>query len=148
YTAKYSYDKAGNRTEILAHYTTGADQTSTQDLWYGYDSMNRVLISQGVNSAGPGATSGTIGLGTGTTPQGTILTYDWRGDRTTATTYGSAVVEYTDESGTTYADLKGTTEDFYTYDGAARLIDTSTQLVGGSSPRSSSMRARMISPRG
>src|SRR6185437_9697856 len=63
-----------------------------------------------------------------------ILTYDWRGDRTTATTYGSAVVEYTDESGTTYADLKGTTEDFYTYDGAARLIDTSTQLVGGSSP--------------
>src|SRR6185437_14555113 len=148
YTIRYEYDRAGNRTEIFADYTTGvnattgAGETSLQDFWYGYDGMNRVLVSQGYNNAGKGDTqSGTIGLETDSTPQGTILTYDWRGDRTSATTNGTAVVEYTTESGsgytTSYGNLKGTTEDTYTYDGAARLVDTSTQSLVPGAPSSS-----------
>jgi YD repeat-containing protein len=116
YSVSYAYDGAGNRTHISATYTNASGITNTQNLWYGYDAMNRVLISQGTN------TSNTVGITPIPGGQGTILTYDWRGDRTSA---------MSQQSGQTPAD-NGTQDTFdesytYTYDGAARLTSTSQQ---------------------
>jgi len=124
YSASYYYDAAGNRTHIAASYSEAAGAVGTQDLWYGYDAMNRVLISQGVE------TGTTIGE---TPSQGTILTYDWRGDRTSATTDGTVITEFVSESGTTYTSANNVGYYTYAYDGAARLTDTYVQPSGTTS---------------
>ncbi len=52
----YSYDAAVNCTRINANYFNhigkAPGNVQTEDLWYTYDKMNRVLISQGVNTGG------------------------------------------------------------------------------------------------
>jgi YD repeat-containing protein len=128
FSVSYSYDGAGNRTHILADYSTSVGHTSTQDFWYGYDKMNRVAISQGAN------VSNTVQA---TNSQGTILTYDWRGDRTSATTYGTFAAQTVtvNESGqnqVTFTSTTGMGLYTYTYDGAARLINTFVQPSGSS----------------
>ena len=75
---EYSYDASGNRTRILSEYDTYSS-TETDDLWYTYDSMNRVTVSQGVNDGG------TIGINS---TRGIELTYDLKGQRASAREYG------------------------------------------------------------
>ncbi len=81
----YEYDQNGNVVHVLSNYKTvpvsgGTAANATQDLWYAYDAMNRTVISQGelVNATrGAGITGGY---------QGTTITYDDAGERTSATT--------------------------------------------------------------
>ena len=99
YSVNYSYDLAGNRTQIQAYYSTSTGSPmGTQDLWYAYDKMNRVVLSQAAE------TGTTVAINAN---QGTILTYDWRGDRTSAVAEGAVITAYTNESGTTYSSSQG-----------------------------------------
>ncbi|HEY4210838.1 MAG TPA: LysM peptidoglycan-binding domain-containing protein [Steroidobacteraceae bacterium] len=118
YSVTYSYDAAGNRTNINANYSAAAGQTHNQNLWYSYDKMNRVLISEGVIS---GTTVSIDTDNSDSFTQGTILGYDGRGDRLTAQSYG----QYLSESGATFSTLNGPSTLSYTYDGLGRLLTTS-----------------------
>jgi YD repeat-containing protein len=129
YQASYHYDGVGNRTRIETSYYEGDSvqgTPKTQDLWYKYDSMNRVVVSQGRNLAG------TVDADLrATTAQGTRLTYDEAGQRKSATTYGKAVItrqETTNgipgepgEEYTSYQLGNGQTTEVYYYDGMGRL---------------------------
>lgn len=130
YQASYHYDGVGNRTRIKTSYYEGDSvqgTQKTQDLWYKYDSMNRVVVSQGRNFAG------TVDADlSATTAQGTRLTYDEAGQRKSATTYGKAVItrqettngipgEHGGEEVTTYQLGNGQTTEVYYYDGMGRL---------------------------
>ena len=80
YDTRYSYDLQGNRTNINATYYDHEKRQQTQDLWYTYDNMNRVLISQGANAFGQ------ININT---TQGVRLTYNAASQRTSSETYGN-----------------------------------------------------------
>ncbi|HKE94009.1 MAG TPA: LysM peptidoglycan-binding domain-containing protein, partial [Povalibacter sp.] len=124
YVVDYSYDAAGNRTRILSGYFNhngyAAGDRQTQGLWYTYDGMNRVLISQGVKN-----TAGTIEI---TDTQGSELTYNDKGERTSARTYGKHIeVDTTFDSvssSTTYSMRDGFFTEHYGYDGLGRLVST------------------------
>jgi YD repeat-containing protein len=119
YRDNYSYDAAGNRTLIQAKYFDYAGALQTQSLYYTYDQMNRVTISQGVNS------SGTVGINT---TQGIQLTYDYKGDRLSANQYGQ-VLHYATATGV-YSYSTGYNLQNYTYDGLGDLLTTnSTQTT-------------------
>ncbi|HEV7610186.1 MAG TPA: hypothetical protein VGO61_22835 [Steroidobacteraceae bacterium] len=125
YEVTYSYDAVGNRTRINADYYNhigrGAGYVQTQDLWYTYDNMNRVLTSQGTNFAG------TISI---TGSQGIDLTYNLKGERTSARTNGehygmSLSVLNGNVVSATYNRIKfGLFTERYTYDGVGRLLAT------------------------
>lgn len=134
FVLNYSYDAAGNRTHIAAEYFNHNGYSSgdrlTQDLWYTYDEMNRVLITQGVVSDDVIDISAT---------QGSQLTYNLRGERTSART-GGEHMELREENdlefGTTIEYSRHDTGLFterYGYDGLSRLIwteqDTPTTVV-------------------
>ncbi|MFC4314279.1 hypothetical protein ACFPN2_34765 [Steroidobacter flavus] len=138
YRITYRYDAVGNRTEILATYYDHGGTQQTDDLWYTYDRMNRVKISQGKNSAGVGVTNGgTIGIDTS---QGISLLYDAKGQRSSARTNGTRLevdnhyrIVYPGGGGpgpgipvpeTTYQEVSGLSTESYTYDGAGRLVQT------------------------
>lgn len=122
YSVNYSYDAAGNRTRIYATYANGSFQTNVQDLWYQYDSMNRVTISQGVN-VGNVVTIDTTKGGSDTFTQGTRLTYDLRGMRVTATTRADRLSVNHDQKGYGYYSyVEDETTETYTYDGMGRLV--------------------------
>ncbi|MDQ8021661.1 MAG: LysM peptidoglycan-binding domain-containing protein [Moraxellaceae bacterium] len=122
YTLRYSYDAQGNRTRIHSTYFDHQQAQQTQDLWYAYDAMNRVVVSQGVND------NGTIKIGT---TQGISLGYDSMGQRRTMQTYGSQRIVYEniqteeyDGSWSGYGHYKheaGLYDERYTYDGLGRL---------------------------
>jgi YD repeat-containing protein len=123
FTVDYSYDAAGNRTHISAQYfnhngTTPTNEQS-QDLWYTYDEMNRVLVTQGVFSGG------VIDV---TAVQGSQLTYNLRGERVSAYT-GGEHMEYREEIQQeqdiiTYSKVDGLFTETYGYDGLGRLVWT------------------------
>ncbi|QOK94573.1 LysM peptidoglycan-binding domain-containing protein (plasmid) [Ralstonia pseudosolanacearum] len=127
-SVQYDYDKAGNRLHQKATWTTGGS-TSTQELWYAYDAMNRQILVDGAangNAADPAnITSG----------QGHIVTYDKNGNRTSDTKWGEQVVRQvnvtgSDESGNpvtsvSYVKHAGRTTEFYTYDRMNRLSTVS-----------------------
>lgn len=81
----WSYDAVGNIRSLTQSYRpmdpTGLSGTATADqtLWYQYDTMNRVTISQGT-LVGSGATASIV------RGWGVELTYDAAGQRMTATT--------------------------------------------------------------
>jgi YD repeat-containing protein len=52
YNLTYQYDANGNRTRTFANYTDPVQAAKTQELWYTYDAMNRVKLSQGKNVGG------------------------------------------------------------------------------------------------
>ena len=139
YSVSYSYDAAGNRTNINAYYTIATGSVSQQNYWYGYDKMNRVLISEGAETGTTIAPSAS---------QGTILTYDWRGDRTSATTEATNFpLEFlTTESGTTYATYGTDSADMayyqYTYDGAGRLLTTTVRPAANAAATPAQIDAR------
>jgi YD repeat-containing protein len=102
FVVTYSYDLADNRTRIQATYAANGYALNNQDLWYRYDAMNRVTISQGANEGG------FVRIGTA----GTELTYDARGSRASALTGGQ--------------------RSNYVYDGVGRLVqirDVSNRLL-------------------
>jgi len=125
YRVTYTYDGAGNRTSISASYYnhTGylVSDLQTQNLWYTYDTMNRVLVSQGVN------TNGSIGIDA---TQGIELGYDVKGQRTSARTYGEyiGISQTTDFLGnvtsTSYQKATGFYTERYGYDGLGSLLST------------------------
>ncbi len=124
YDLKYSYDAQGNRTHISATYYDHQQLPKTQDLWYTYDAMNRVLVSQGVNIFNAITIDNTGGV---------RMTYDLVGQRKTATQWGDQFIRH--EIREVYRPAEGgmvtfekyvlqtrTYSDTYTYDGAGRLI--------------------------
>ena len=135
YSVAYSYDAAGNRTHILGTYTDAPGSGKAQDLWYQYDQMNRVTISQGVN-AGGAVTIDVDASGSNNPTQGTILMYDARGIRTSAASYGDSLYIIQDLKGNpTVAYVKGTATETYEYDGLGRLKNkllstTTLNLIG------------------
>ena len=133
FIVNYSYDAAGNRTHIAAEYFNhngySTSDKQSQDLWYTYDEMNRVLVTQGVYS------NNIIDI---TAAQGSQLTYNLRGDRISARTGGEYIKlreEFDLEFGTLieYTKQQGLFTERYGYDGLGRLIwteqDTPTTVV-------------------
>jgi YD repeat-containing protein len=127
YTTQYEYDAAGNRTHIAATYYDHTKALQTQELWYAYDSMNRVKISQGVITS-----TNTVNI---SDSQGTLLTYDAAGHRVSATTYGNQLirkieqtVEVAGQIATNYSEFyalgTGRYTESYHYDGLGRLTTT------------------------
>ncbi|MFV8638620.1 LysM peptidoglycan-binding domain-containing protein [Ralstonia pseudosolanacearum] len=128
-SVQYDYDKAGNRIHQRATWTTGGN-TSTQELWYAYDSMNRQILVDGAAN-GNGADLANIVNG-----QGHILTYDKNGNRTSDTKWGQQVVRQVsvtsrDDAGNpvasqvSYVNHAGRVTEFYTYDRMNRLSTVS-----------------------
>ncbi len=123
YTLTYTYDAQGNRTRTVSTYFDHQQIQRTQDLWYKYDAMNRVLVSQGANVGNAVAT---------TTAQGISLTYDLAGQRSSATTFGSQLIVYEEYEtwnpgmgewviNSQWVLASGYYTDGYSYDGLGRL---------------------------
>jgi len=127
-SVQYWYDANGNRTHIAATYRDNFGAWRTQDLWYVYDAMNRVTVSQGARTTGP------IPEVTINTTQGVELEYNSRGERVGMRTYGKRLQweQWTFEdvinggvsSGSTYSEVAGYNHEYYFYDGRGLLIDT------------------------
>ncbi len=88
--AQYEYDANGNVRRITAQYSKVASNGSitageVQDNWYRYDSLNRVIVSEGVMSP-----YGTIVAGTG----GVTVSYDAAGQRRLAVRTESKLVGF------------------------------------------------------
>jgi YD repeat-containing protein len=92
----------------------------TQDLWYSYDNMNRVLISQGANVFDQ--------IGTNTT-QGVKLTYNAAGQRTSSETYGKLKYRHEDTDIWNGSELPHVEHDFLKT--ISRRRTTSTTAWGG-----------------
>jgi YD repeat-containing protein len=109
----YEYDAAGNVRHMVSQYQKLDNQgyvgaLTTQDYWYRYDSMNRFVLTKGMlvkyNVDGTVATNGSGQLIVGDLARGvsgatidsyidgTALTYDTSGQRTSATRTIKAVV--------------------------------------------------------
>jgi len=124
YRLTYSYDANGNRTLIQASYLDHQLVSKSQELYYRYDEMNRVKISQGVRTAGAVPDVDITGN------QGAILTYDAKGQRTSVRTHGNRfeIVEYLQDGVyqfRTVADFTptdGLASEYYAYDGLGRLV--------------------------
>lgn len=131
-TIQYSYDALGNRTRIHATYVDNLNVQRTQDLWYVYDSMNRVRISQGRHDGGVVPNVTIDG-----TPAGVELEYDARGHRSQMRTHGIRAQRviweqediYTGErnGGVRYDVINGVVTERYFYDGLGRLITTEAE---------------------
>jgi len=124
YIVNYSYDAAGNRTHIVSEYFDhsgyGLGNRETQDLWYTYDAMNRVLVSQGV------LTGSDVDI---SAAQGTELAYDLKGQRISARQGGkhmqlSIVIDGGGLFATNYQAATGIYTERYGYDGLSRLEST------------------------
>jgi YD repeat-containing protein len=118
YSLTYSYDAQGNRTRINATYKDGSN-TVPQDVWYVYDGMNRVLLSQGTR------TGDLLDIGQN---YGIRMTYNLDGTRASAEQngYGKLILKleqnpespnYGEQEGTEY----GRYTETYGYDGGKRL---------------------------
>ncbi len=121
YSLTYTYDAQGNRTRTVSTYFDHEQIQRTQDLWYRYDAMNRVTVSQGVNASN---------VVTINSSQGVNLSYDVAGRRTSAQTHGQRIASVFTEvfipgepgagSWTMQYDT-GSYTDQYFYDGLNRL---------------------------
>ncbi|WP_109807729.1 RHS repeat protein [Sphingosinithalassobacter portus] len=85
-SVSYKYDANGNIRRTNATYTKlnqygQADGTTTQDYWFRYDAMNRVVTANGTLSGTAGATGTTIVRGVG----GTDIAYHLDGQRSSVT---------------------------------------------------------------
>jgi len=123
YRVNYSYDRNGNRTLIKATYRDQFGTSINQTLYYTYDEMNRVLVSQGTTFG-----SGDLMSVVATTAQGIELAYNARGDRASAKTKG----DRWEFNAGGYAIAPGImTSEYYNYDGLGRLvrIEKETELA-------------------
>ncbi len=125
------YDAAGNVRRTLSTYRAldaagvASTSASTRDYWFRYDSMNRVVVNQGVLEGGVinrGMNSIYIGNG-----GGQDIAYNVAGQRTSVAITNSYINGYT---GYTANEVK----ELYSYDDAGRLIETreatGTAVVG------------------
>lgn len=130
FVVEYDYDAVGNRTHISSEYFDhdgyGTSNRRAQDLWYTYDSMNRVLVSQGVRTGHDIDISNT---------QGTELAYDLKGQRASATQGGRHMklnmqILYDDVVTTSYERvMTGLFTERYEYDGLGRLMYTNQDVA-------------------
>jgi len=107
----YQYDAVGNRRHTSATYRDKNLTPTTKDYWYRYDSMDRIIISQGALVNGQiqiRAAQGTQAA------QGIELGYDGASNRRTAVYYDTAGIKVTEN---------------YLYDKANRL--TSSYRLNG-----------------
>jgi len=144
YTQTTAYDANGNVIENrTVHQNISGSQallttTTTDDYWYAYDSMNRVVVSEGELSGTAGTsgvnviagTSGSLGDGNiqARTSQtaGTWTTYNVDGDEATSSTYATAT------SGTqVYAQE---TQQSYIYSADGYLVQVNVAQSSVSSP--------------
>ncbi|OQS08061.1 hypothetical protein B0T37_22015 [Chromobacterium violaceum] len=76
FLTRYEYDAVGNRRRIYAEYRDPVDGSQqTQDNWYTYDEMNRLIISMGRLD------NGVITRGSGAASTGVQIAYDLAGQR-------------------------------------------------------------------
>ena len=134
YRLTYSYDPAGNRTEISDTYLDHNRNSVTQNLYYSYDEDNHVLIDGGVS------TGGILPSIEITAAQGTQLTYDAKGERATATTAGQV---FEDNEGTISLvnSSNGLATQYYSYDGAGRLAEVDLQGIQSGTEAEESLRS-------
>ncbi len=126
YQDSFRYDAAGNRTLINGTYVDTTGSARSQSLYYTYDAMNRVLISQGddVN-----------GYVTVDPAQGVALAYDLKGERIGATQYGNPN-DYTEASGSATTQATAYITQAYSYDGIGDLVSTTTTDLNPSTNQS------------
>ena len=129
-TLTYAYDLNGNVVEQTATYyalsTTddgiAAGTSSTQQEWFSYDAMNRVVVSNGELVGSPGSGQIVRGLA------GTNYTYDGAGNRiTSTTTMGPLRRHEGGRSGTTYSVFEAQ-EQTYTYTPGGYLAQVGTAI--------------------
>lgn len=125
------YDEAGAPVYTYMPVQHSVPTTTTQNLWYAYDSMNRqILVDGAVNNNAADVANVVSG-------QGHILTYDKNGNRTSDMSWGEQVVRQEnvigyDESGhaisngVNYVNHAGRITEYYTYDRMNRLSTVST----------------------
>ncbi len=116
YRLEYLYDAYGNRTRTTATYLDHDREEVENELWFTYDSMNQVLISQGVRDNETILASGAESLS---------ITYYLTGQRETVSQYGKGLLRFT--SGThpsnegPWAYRDGWFTESYEMDGAGRI---------------------------
>jgi len=125
------YDEAGAPVYTYMPVQHSVPTTTTQNLWYAYDSMNRqILVDGAVNNNATDVANVVSG-------QGHILTYDKNGNRISDMSWGEQVVRQEnvigyDESGhaisngVNYVNHAGRITEYYTYDRMNRLSTVST----------------------
>jgi YD repeat-containing protein len=125
YEVQYWYDANDNRTHTQYRYRERNGDISTKDLWYAYDSMDRVTVSQGVNINGV-IQADLVADANGT--QGLEIKYDSKGNRLGVNQYGRTIVIYNDLFGFGgphgVFGTPGIERLRYTYDGLGRLLST------------------------
>ncbi|HEV7610153.1 MAG TPA: DUF6531 domain-containing protein [Steroidobacteraceae bacterium] len=130
YHLDYTYDAQGNRTHTLATYFDHEQAQQSQDLWYEYDEVNRVTLSQGKREGNSLTING---------PNAVRIRYDLKGQRIETRQIGLGKIQHHsyfnvydpgNGSGPIYAPasevrvVEGDYYERYSYDGAGRLIDT------------------------
>ncbi|KHK58654.1 hypothetical protein PI87_02585 [Ralstonia sp. A12] len=125
------YDEAGSPQYAYMPVQHSVPTTTTQNLWYAYDSMNRQILVDGAVNNNATDIANVVG------GQGHILTYDKNGNRTSDMSWGEQVVRQEniigyDESGhavsngVNYVNHAGRITEYYTYDRMNRLSTVST----------------------
>jgi YD repeat-containing protein len=124
YSLEYSYDGANNRTHTAVTYFDYDHLSASQDLWFTYDAMNRVVISQGVRNSATGMIEAT---GATSSEQH----YNSRGLLESEYSAGSWQVNFAPYPYYFFNSVEST--DFglkkYFYDGLGRLTETKTQQL-------------------
>ena len=129
-TITNSYDATGNiRRTVSNHAVLDKDgavaSTTTDDLWFRYDSMNRVVVNRGVLNGTAGAVGTTIVRGWGssfrTELSGQDIGYDAAGQR--------SYMLRTNQSMALYVPQYNEERENYSYDGAGHL--TSVYVTSG-----------------
>jgi YD repeat-containing protein len=137
YSLTYNYDAQGNRTRTLATYVDQKQVNNPLDLWYQYDAVNRVTLSQGaiIN------VNGVQQLGYNNA-QGIKIQYDLRGQRSRTDQFGGDMLQRYDQQvwngffyDTTsfYQTTFGEYAETHNYDGMGRLTATyrTGQIISG-----------------
>jgi hypothetical protein len=119
YSLSYQYDAQGNRTRTNASYKDPMQVNKTQELWYQYDKMNRVTLSQGK------ALGGTLSYDQS---QGMLITYYASGMRKSVSQYSTDMLIKSDmydpslgSNVVSYSSGFGNYTEGYSYDFARRL---------------------------
>jgi YD repeat-containing protein len=129
YRLSYSYDLAGNRTLIRADYVNQAAGRVSDTLYYKYDEMNRVVVSQGMMD--PASRNVVITAPAPTyAAQGYKLKYNARGERVEMTQRGGKWTQVGDKWSQPFTNGAEVTE-YYKYDGLGRLTKTEIDKAGG-----------------
>ena len=130
YTDAYTYDLAGNRTHIYATYFDYSGVQQVSNLYYTYDAMNRVLVSQGV------LTNGIVQIASN---QGVYLQYNLAGERSSASQYDGQVLTL---QGSTLTYTSGLDKTTYNYE----TMETWCRLTGRSLVCKGALRSRRPAP--